>query len=353
MAARAPAYTRPHHSVETRQEAVDLVRAGYTEGEAGEMTGMSQSTVSANLHKLEEHHTLVDRPRSGRPRKLVQPLVGHVKVRAELGHYDNSAQAARELAAVDGVNVCARTVRRSLRREGIVIKRKPHNRLITPKQRQARLKFAREHLNVDLTDFISVDETPLHRQEKGRQKFVFAHVGHALPASAHAEELPYQGGKKLNLWAAISRAGVLAWHVYDANLTASLYKDLLENKLLPAAEARYGAREWKIQQDNARPHTAKIVKTWLKRAQRDHHFSVMEWPVNSPDLSPSENFWWELKSYLSTQGTAPTTTALRARVDAAVHYFNTERVHMFEHYFDSMPARLQAVIHAHGGHTSY
>jgi hypothetical protein len=83
---------------------------------------------------------------------------------------------------------------------------------------------------------------------------------------------------------------VLAWRTYDINLTASLYQDLLENELLPAAAARYGAQEWEMQQDTARPHTAKAMKKWFEDAQRDHHFFVMEWPVSSPDLSPSENF---------------------------------------------------------------
>ena len=40
-------------------------------------------------------------------------------------------------------------------------------------------------------------------------------------------------------------------------------------------------------QDNAPCNTAKSVKTFLS----DEDVTVMEWPAQSPDLNPFENFW--------------------------------------------------------------
>jgi transposase len=355
-ASRMTARSRPHpyrrYTEDERWQAEHLCREGHTLAEVGEATGMASSTVSDLHRKVAKHHTVSDLPRSGRPRKLHGTALQHVKVSAELGHYKNYTEAAHDIKVEREVDMCPNTVARALHREGVVLKRQPRDREITPAQRRARLKFAREHVDEDLTDFISMDETPLHRQEKGRQNFVFGHVGHALPASAHAQDLPYQGGK-VNLWAAICPDGVLAWHTFRTTLNGSLYKEILNDKLLPKARAHYGAAPWKVQHDNAPTHTAKIVKTWLNKASADHHFTVMEWPVNSPDLSPSENFWWELKSWLSGQPLPPDKDTLEARVAEGIAHFNANRKEMFRNYFNSMSKRLEDIIKAKGGHINY
>ncbi|GFV88013.1 transposable element Tcb2 transposase [Trichonephila clavipes] len=44
-----------------------------------------------------------------------------------------------------------------------------------------------------------------------------------------------------------------------------------------------------FQQDNARPHTARVVQDFLR------HFQTLPWPARSPDLSPVKHVWDELK----------------------------------------------------------
>ncbi|GFV47251.1 DDE_3 domain-containing protein [Trichonephila clavipes] len=42
-------------------------------------------------------------------------------------------------------------------------------------------------------------------------------------------------------------------------------------------------------QDNARPHTARVAQDFLR------HFRTLPWPARSPDLSPVEHMWDQLK----------------------------------------------------------
>ncbi|GFV58466.1 DDE_3 domain-containing protein [Trichonephila clavipes] len=48
-----------------------------------------------------------------------------------------------------------------------------------------------------------------------------------------------------------------------------------------------------FQQDNARPHTARVAQDFLR------HFQTLRWPVCSPDLSPVEHVWDQLKRQMS------------------------------------------------------
>ncbi|GFY06048.1 transposable element Tcb1 transposase [Trichonephila clavipes] len=58
-----------------------------------------------------------------------------------------------------------------------------------------------------------------------------------------------------------------------------------------------------FQQDNARPHVARIVQ----RIFVNHQIELLPWPARSPDLSPIETMWSMIAQRL-TQNTPPATT---------------------------------------------
>ncbi|GFT99699.1 transposable element Tcb2 transposase [Trichonephila clavipes] len=58
----------------------------------------------------------------------------------------------------------------------------------------------------------------------------------------------------------------------------------------PLTVLRHTART--ADQDNARPHTARIAQDFLR------HFQTLPWPARSPDLSPVEHVWDQLKRHM-------------------------------------------------------
>ncbi|KAL0149447.1 hypothetical protein M9458_055235 [Cirrhinus mrigala] len=71
-----------------------------------------------------------------------------------------------------------------------------------------------------------------------------------------------------------------------------MYCDILGKNLLPSVRALKMGHGWVFQHDNDPKHTArKGVKEWLRKK----HIKVLEQSSQSPDLNPIENLWRELK----------------------------------------------------------
>ncbi|GFU70829.1 uncharacterized protein TNCV_3667961 [Trichonephila clavipes] len=81
-----------------------------------------------------------------------------------------------------------------------------------------------------------------------------------------------------------SRSTLIVMH---GALTGQRYvDDILRPHVGPFLNGLPGAI---FQQDNARPHTARVAQDFLR------HFQTFPWPARSPDLSPVEHVWDQLK----------------------------------------------------------
>ena len=102
-----------------------------------------------------------------------------------------------------------------------------------------------------------------------------------------------------------------------------------------------------FQQENDPKHTSKKAQKWFK----DHDFTVLKWPAQSPDLSPIEHLWNYLKRRLEEfEELASSVSELWDRVQKLWEEIPKEEC---QKLIESMPRRLAAVIKAKGGYTKY
>ncbi|GFW98667.1 transposable element Tcb1 transposase [Trichonephila clavipes] len=101
-----------------------------------------------------------------------------------------------------------------------------------------------------------------------------------------------------------------------------------------------------FQEDNARPHVARIVQRFFV----NHQTELLPWPARSPDLSPIENMWSMVAQRL-TQITPPAATPDQLwQMEAAWSAVPQEHI---QSLFESMPRRVVAVIANNGSYSGY
>ncbi|GFT10135.1 transposable element Tc3 transposase [Trichonephila clavipes] len=96
-----------------------------------------------------------------------------------------------------------------------------------------------------------------------------------------------------------------------------------------------------FQQDNARPHTARVAQDFLR------HFQTLPWPARSPDLSPVEHVWVQLKRQMPS---CHSVHDLELAFQDLWAHLPQDNIRCL---INSMPDRVVACIAAEGGPTRY
>ena len=119
--------------------------------------------------------------------------------------------------------------------------------------------------------------------------WVWRRRGERLRDECIKEVTPFGGGSVM-VWAGFSAHHRTPLHHVQGNLNGQRYRDEILRPLVVPALQQIG-QQAVLQDDNARPHRARVVNIFLQQAGVNR----MDWPACSPDLNPTENLWEHLE----------------------------------------------------------
>lgn len=146
----------------------------------------------------------------------------------------------------------------------------------------------------------------------------------------------------------------------DAIMDAPMYRDILEQHMLPFAREKM-PEEWVFMQDNDPKHVSKLMMGGVERSRgslrmriKTGWFSsngvcVMRTPAYSPDINPIEHLWAIVKQKLKGRR-FKNKDELWTEVQKIWKAISLDTLIKL---VDSMPSRINAIIRAKGGVTKY
>ena len=233
--------------------------------------------------------------------------------------------------------------------------RRPARRpVLTARHRQQRLQWARQHQHWTWRQWRNIFFTDESRycisHADGRVR-VWRRHNHRF-VDNNVLQVNAWGGPSIMIWGGIGLNQLVGPVVFQNigpgrgnGVTARRYIDqVLWPTVLPHFRRH---RNLILQQDNARPHTARVTTDYLQRSG----IQLLQWPSLSPDLNPIEHLWDHVQRQLNV--TQPRPTTARELEQAVRRIWGNINMATINRLICSMPARCQAVINANGGHTPY
>lgn len=320
---------------------------------AGQMIGISSSSADRIWKKFLATGSTTNLPRSGRPSKLTDQTRRRI-VRTAV---KDRRMPFQEIANSLDPPVSDATIRNVLADEGYhrrVARKVPYLRA---SHKCDRMRWARKYKPFDDDDWGKViwsDECYIYLGDNRGRIYVTRRPDEEFVEDCLVPTFK-QSSVRVMVWGCImkGRKGPLVVLEYPGGKgggmnTARYREQVLEGVLREFYEQMEAERDGVIfQQDGAASHRSKSTKKWFA----DNGIPLLFHPANSPDLSPIEPVWHELKSIIRGLRHPPNTTEqLIAAVSDAWEVLALADV---DKHINRMSDRVEAVLAAKGGHTRF
>lgn len=244
----------------------------------------------------------------------------------------SAANVKQKFTETSGKTVSTSTVQRNLKMSGILKKLPKIVPDITPIHEEKRRKFTSDWKHYHFHDVFMTDES-LFQLYRNKIQFWSSKRG-KIPVKKQPKFCP-----KIMVWGALSYRGFYL-KIIDGpgTINSQKYCHIID-EFIPYADCLY-QDSWILEQDGATPHTSNFTKDFFNF----NNVQLLQWPPNSPDLTPIENVWQILKDYVEKKNPKNVQELKRFILESQHLITQSIRVHLI----DSTSKRLCA-CHENGG----
>lgn len=284
------------------------------------------------------------------PPKVVNRKTGKITARIgiRLKQYlrENPKYSFRKLEGLINeefqVQVSFKTIQRYMTVQGFETVEAHHRPLLSPLNQRRRLAFALKfYENIDkLRRIMWSDEVSVSALPDKRKVYIKVHKS---VSDMNRPFVPQKqrGGFSVMFWGAFSFFAFGPLIVVDGQINKHTYLQFAKDFIVPELNA--SPHDLIFMQDNARPHTAKIVKDYFA----EKNVELVDWPAQSPDLNPIENIWAIIKQQLYSQEKFASTPA--DLINRVLNIWSELQQDLLERLSNSVVHRLHGVIDRKGG----
>ena len=329
----------------TKGRAVGLMEAGMSIRNVAQRIGVNKDTVRRWMARFRQTGTARGMPGGGRPKKT--------NVREERALI-RVVERNRKMSAVTLIvnfyhrfRLSKQTIIRRLNKQGYTSCRVAKVPRLNAVHRQNRMTWAINHSFWNDNRWRRVvwsDEVRIMLHTVDGRARVWRRPGERFRDDL-VQETVAAGGGSIMLWAAFWGTGKSAVRIIEGNVNGEEYRNILAEFLNTNREALDDQGIWWLQDDNARPHRARIVREFKEA----HGIRQLPWPAVSPDLNPIEHVWHRLKRGLRLRHIE----SLPQLRQAVVQEWAAIDNEFFETLILSMRNRIREVLNSNGGHTRY
>ncbi|GFS70416.1 transposable element Tcb2 transposase [Trichonephila clavipes] len=323
---------------------IGRLESGQTHRSVADAVGVARSVVARLWNRLQETGNVRRRPGVGRPRATTSTDDRYIHLTAHRNRTENATQLQRQLLLATGRRVSSQTIHNRLHEGGPMVCIP-----LTPRHRAVRRRWAAEHRDWEHHDWCQVlftDEYRFSLECDTRRVLVWRDRGTLNKPTFVRERSQYRRAGWM-VWGGISIGGRTDLHIIrNGTLTGRRYADeILRPHVIPYAGAI--GDSFVFQDDNARPHRARLVENMLEAET----IQRMEFPACSPDLNPIEHVWDMLRRRIAARPRPPAT--VRDLEIALLEEWNSIPQSLIDNLIASMANRCAAVSAVRGDHTPY
>lgn len=333
-------------SLEKRAEMVALVRnGGLSRAKVAQMYNVSWGAVNNAIKRFDETGTHDDRKRTGRPSATTPGLDRAIKLISLRNRRLTAPEIRSQLTTNDPYPPSVSTVKRRLQSfglKGCVAQRRP---LLSGANIQKRLKWAHKYKHFTFDDWSKVlwtDESKFQMFGSNRKVYVRRRPSEAFLDMCLVPTVKHGGGSVM-VWGCFAGSQVGDLIHVDGIMKKEHYHSILVHHAIPSGEQLIGPH-FIFQQDNDPKHTSKLCTSYLKRKEQQQRLTIMDWPPQSPDLSPIELLWDQLDRQIRVRHITS--------IDSLINALNEEWERISPEYLrkliERMPAVCAAVIRSKG-----